>query len=156
MYYYIKRSKKHRCHEFVSQKSFREYLDWLTDLKEPPYPWMNGYDFLPCRCKSLSEGEILRQSINMRHGRDLNQVDFLSFIYGCNYMDHMNRILRLETLEDDFQKLPFVGRKLELPKENVNEKKLQWRSLMNAMNERLIYKWAKEDFVTFNYGREEF
>lgn len=156
MYNYIKRSKKHRCHELLKEKTFQQYLAWLTDLKEPPHPWMNEYDFVPRKCKSLSEGETYRQSINMRYGRDLNQVDFLSFVYGNNYMDRMNRILRVETLEDDFQRLPFVGKQVELPKRNVSQDKLHWRTVLNPTTEKLIYKWAKEDFIAFNYGREKF
>lgn len=156
MYFYIERSEKHRCHKLLKGKTFQQYLIWLTNLKELPRPWMNKYDFRPHWCKSLSEGETYRQSINMRYGRDLNQVDFLSFVYGNNYMDRMSRILRVETLKDDFQRLPFVGKQVELPVGNVNPKKVSWRSMMNKTNEELIYKWAKEDFIAFNYGRETF
>jgi len=157
MYYYIKRSEKHRCHELLKNMSFQEYLVWLTDLDQPPYPWMNRYDFRPSWCKSLSEGETYRQSINMRHGRDLNQVDFLSFVFGNNYMSRMNRIIRVENLEDGLSRLPFVNKQLKDIKDlNRNKEKISWRSMMNPTNEKLIYEWAKEDFFAFNYGRETF
>lgn len=104
----------------------------------------------------MSSGEFeeafYQDSVNLRYGRDLNQVDFISYFLGIGYLEGMDYIIRMEDLENEFAKMPFIGEtSYEIPFENVTEKK--WRPRLDDEVKDLIYQWAKDDFYAFNYGR---
>jgi len=99
---------------------------------------------------------VIEDSILRMRGRDANQVDFLSYFMGINYLDRINYIIRMEELQDGFRQLPFVQRRIKIPWRNTSGRKKNWRDCMNKNIEELIYEWAKPDFDAFNYGRETF
>ena len=149
LFFHAKRTPKHRCNK-VASGTFVEYMEWLVDLNKEPLSFVNSNDIRPSTQSSL-EAEFYRESINTRRGRDLNQVDFLSYFIGVNYIEKMDYIIRMENLQDGLSNLPFIGKNFNIPKKNVTDDRLGLQ--LNPYKKNLIYQWAKDDFFAFNYGR---
>lgn len=79
---------------------------------------------------------------------------------GPNQVQHLqgvrlDRVLRLENLDEDFKRLPFYsGRPNPLPvvNETVSERQ-HWATYMTGDVVQLIEEWAFEDFLRFEYPR---
>ncbi len=101
--------------------------------------------------------KVTEQSIDGRFGRDLNQVEFLCYAFGVNYMDKLDYIIRMEDIENEFNKLPFVENHTTIPHDKKgDERSTWWKTIMQPEAEELIYQWAKDDFIAFNYERGGF
>ncbi len=102
------------------------------------------------------EREFTRQSIDCKFGRDLNQVEFLYYAFGINYMEKLDYIIRMEDIESEFNKLPFVKNHTIIPHDKKGNENTWWKDVIQKESEELIYQWAKDDFVAFNYERVKF
>lgn len=131
----------------------------MTDPSMEPQIWMGKGDLRKAAkdTETEFEREFTRQSIDYRYGRDLNQVEFLCYAFGVNYMDGLDYIIRMEDIENEFNKLPFVEDHATIPHDKKGSKKFNWwRTIIQPETEELIYQWAKDDFIAFNYERGGF
>ena len=166
LYFYILGMSTHRCHDVVmgyvieSNKvhkiSFLSFMKWLTDLSVLPKIWMGKGDFRVTPNEYEFEREFTRQSIDCKFGRDLNQVEFLYYAFGINYMEKLDYIIRMEDIESEFNKLPFVKNHTIIPHDKKGNENTWWKDVIQKESEELIYQWAKDDFVAFNYERVKF
>ena len=62
-------------------------------------------------------------------------------------------MLRTETLEQDFNRLPFVGEHVTLPMINASEGCGPWRDYMTPAIVELLDEWAEPDFAKYGYER---
>lgn len=153
LYYYIISHREHRCHAFVKENGFHDWLRWLVgDIQGPTYYFVKN-DVQDKNMTEEMELEFFRQSIDLCEGKDLNQTDYLSYAFGANYLQRIHYIIRLETIREDFNNLPFVNGCQEIPVINVSRDKSDWRDLVDREAEELIYRWAEHDFRNFNYAR---
>ena len=67
----------------------------------------------------------------------------------------IERILKLENLEEDFNNLPFITTHISLPKINAR-KYPHWKELLDAKSGQLINRVYEEDFKQFDYDRLDF
>tara|TARA_Y100000034_G_C6772693_1_gene344782 strand:- start:305 stop:685 length:381 start_codon:yes stop_codon:yes gene_type:complete len=126
-------------------------MRWMADPSREPSVFVNNADYDENRSSGKVEREFYHESVNKRLGRDLNQVDYISYFFGINYVEKMDYIIRMEDIENRFAQLPFVNKQVVLP--NLNTSKNKWDVTMDDKTKDLIYQWAKDDFVAFNYGR---
>lgn len=156
LYFHIKNDSRHRCHRLATNESFESWLGWLTDVSKKPSFLFCENDLRRFQLKSQLEEEFFRSSVNLRFGRDLNQTEYLSYALAVNYITQIDMIIRYEELEEGFRQLPFAKGYEQMPVENVTKGKPSWRELLNPTTEALIYQWAKDDFESFGYERENF
>jgi hypothetical protein len=158
---------RHRCHDFIDQYvieadrvhkvSFLRFMKWMADISVQPTIWMSHSDTRKAASQNDFGDEFTRQSIDYRHGRDLNQVEFLCYAFGVNYMDGLDYIIRMEDIENEFNQLPFVREHTTIPHDKKGSKDGPWwKTVIQKESEELIYQWAKDDFIAFNYERGEF
>lgn len=83
-------------------------------------------------------------------GREPCQADFLS---ECQ----PDAVLKLESIKEDFEKLPFAGFSASRPTEVKNRDPDGRNAIsvtgMSVSAERAVYKWAKKDFDSYGYRR---
>ena len=167
LYFHILSMIRHRCHDLVNKYviesdrvhkvSFLRFMKWMTDLSISPKKWMGKGDLRIAANSDEFENEFTRQSIDYRYGRDLNQVEFLCYAFGVNYMDRLDYIIRMEDIENEFNKLPFVTDHITIPHDKKgNIRSNWWKTMIQKESEELIYQWAKDDFIAFNYERGGF
>lgn len=176
LYFHILRMGRHRCHDVVKgyadesgwthNVSFLRFMRWMTDLSVEPKACMGNGDLRKSADMDEFGEEFTRQSIDYRYGRDLNQVEFLCYAFGVNYMDGLDYIIRMEDIENEFNKLPFVENNVTIPCDKkcqnewlqsiIQSEDDWWRSIIKKESEELIYQWAKDDFIAFNYERGGF
>lgn len=131
-------------------------MEWLANPQARPVVPISMEDLRNHRTASEWERLIIEDSILRLRGRDANQVDFLSYFLGINYLNKVDYIIRMEELEEGFNELPFVTEKVEMPWKNASRRNVSWRKCMNRHIEELIYQWAQPDFEAFKYERETF
>lgn len=153
MYTFIKQVPWHRLYNMVMKMTFEKFVAWLADYKRPPHISFGLGDFNNEKSSGVLEEEFFSQSLSRFRGRDLSQTHYLSYAYAINYMEKMDYIVRLETIEEDLRKIPFINPNVIVPVINESNEKRDWRVEINAKTEPLIYEWAKEDFFNFNYER---
>lgn len=65
-----------------------------------------------------------------------------------------DRILRNESLQRDFNTLPFLQGRIRLPRLRVSSKQDDWRSFWSRRLERVAYRFCRPELEAFGYCRD--
>lgn len=143
--------RRAHCFGLVRNPYARAISAWLSNMhrapEEPPKPWKLKL----CR-DSLELVPYLRYFLCTRNRgpRPLPYNSQSRWYAGLP----VGRFLHTETLEADFNALPFVTEPVEMPHENATEHG-PWQESMTPEVVRLVNEWAGADFETFGYERLE-
>ena len=103
------------------------------------------------QCKNFSECLGLIMTDHKYFG---TQVEMLNHWYDRK-PEQVTEWLCLESIDEDFARLPFVPDKYQLPIFNTTlEEREPWPSYYTPLERDLVLSWASQDFKAFGYATE--
>lgn len=138
---HARRHSNHRLHDVAVTQEFREFCLWHANRAIEPNVqsqsieysyWSDSFD------------------LDRFNGREPSQLDFLSELY-------MHDVLKMESLETDFGRLPFANHSPARPVGVFNRDPDGRNTIddceMDGPTARAIHEWAWADFMEYGYPR---
>lgn len=81
-----------------------------------------------------------------------DSIEYIYFPY-WKFLEPMgyDEIIKVESLSEDLSKLPFINKKVNIPKVNSTKKYSTWEELETPERKEKIIAWAGKDFKLFDY-----
>jgi hypothetical protein len=81
-----------------------------------------------------------------------DSIEYIYFPY-WKFLEPMgyDEIIKVESLSEDLSKLPFINKKVNIPRVNSTKKYPTWQELETPERKEKIIAWAGKDFELFGY-----
>jgi len=142
----------------VIPSQYQDYYSFL--VVRNPYERMVSWWWAICKANNDRYGH--KQQLR-KAGLTESLFDFLTLWSTGNFSQavyltsnkKIDKTIKLENIQDEFNTLPFVTSALPLPKINTHERPC-WQSLLDIESGRLINTEYEDDFKLFNYKQLKF
>ena len=106
---------------------------------------LTGFDSFLDHCLMVTD----KYPADHTNGFDYRYFSMWKYLEPTGY----DTVMRLESLESDFNKLPFVTTPVQLPNRNKTNNGETWQELQTPERTEKINAWAGKDFEVFGYTR---